>query len=218
MVRQRRAHEYVINRYYAHLIDPFFTKWAHDLALSPNQVTLLATIAGVSSGATIFLGYPIWGAVLLQLHHFLDGADGNLARLTGRCSPLGAKLDRIGDQLVRATVFSSVALTADVENWQRIAFLLTIYVDLAIVHIYVLPHMRKVELRRARWKQWFLDRGIIPGLDHFTLFFFISLGLLIGHLDWVLQFTLVVMNWNWLYRVYECLRSPSGQVAKQGAK
>ena len=212
VVQQRRAHEYAINRYYAHLIDPFFTKWAHDLRMSPNQVTVLAMVAGVGGGAAIYLGHLVWGALLLQLHHFLDGADGNLARLTGRCSPFGAKLDRISDQLVRLVVFIAVALAADAPQWQRWSFVATLYLDMAVVHLYVLPYMRRVELRRARWKQWFLDRGIIPGFDHFTLFFLISLGALVDRLDWVVLITLVMMNWNWMYRVYECWRSPAARV------
>lgn len=208
IVQQRRRHEYAINRYYAHLIDPFFTKLAFDAGLSPNMVTVLALLSGVASGVCFYLGHWVAAALLLQLHHFLDGADGNLARLTKRCSPFGALLDRVSDQLVRVVVFVAVAWVAEVETWQRWAFVATIYLDMAVVHLYVLPHMRKVALRRAAWKQWFLDRGIIPGFDHFTLFFLISIGGLSGRLEWVVQLTLVVMNLNWIYRVIECWRSP----------
>ncbi len=207
IVQQRRRQEYLVNRYYAHLIDPYFTKLVFDLGMSPNQVTLLAMFAGVGSGVCFYVGYWMGGALLLQLHHFLDGADGNLARLTGRCSPIGAILDRVSDQLVRLVVFLAVAVSAGVEPWVQWAFLGTLYFDLLIVHVYVLPCIRKVEMRRAAWKKWCLDRGIIPGFDHFTLFFLISLGALAGRLDWVVWATLVGKNLDWLYRVYECLRS-----------
>ena len=207
VVQQRRPHEYAVNRYYAHLIDPFFTKLAHDLGLSPNQVTLLAMAAGVGSGGAFYAGHWILAAALLQLHHFLDGADGNLARLTGRCSPFGAALDRFSDQLVRLAVFGAVALVAEVDAWARWAFVLTLYFDLFIIHAYVLPCMRRAPLRRAAWKQWFLDRGIIPGFDHFTLFLLISVGGLVGRLDWVVWATLILKNLDWVYRVLECARS-----------
>ncbi len=207
IVQQRRRHEYLVNRYYAHLIDPFFTKLAHDIGMSPNQVTLLAMFAGLGSGVCFFTGYWVGGALLLQLHHYLDGADGNLARLTGRCSPFGAILDRVSDQLVRLVVFAAVAVSAGVEAWMQWAFLGTLYFDLLIVHLYVLPCMRRVEMHRSMWKQWCLERGIIPGFDHFTLFFLISLGGLLGRLDWVIWVTLVGKNLDWMYRVYECRRS-----------
>lgn len=211
VVQQRRRHEYLVNRYYAHLIDPFFTKLAYDLGLSPNQVTLLALLAGLGSGVCFLAGYWVIAALLLQLHHYLDGADGNLARLTGRCSEFGASLDKFSDQLVRLVVFVAVAWSAGVPNWMQWAFLGTLYFDLLIVHVYILPCMRETPLRRARWKQWCLDRGIIPGFDHFSLFFLISLGGLAGRLDWVIWVTLVGKNLDWLYRVYECLRSRAPQ-------
>ncbi len=207
IVQQRRQHEYLINRYYAHLIDPFFTKWVHDLGMAPNQVTMLALLAGLGSALGFYLDHWITAALLLQLHHFLDGADGNLARLTNTGSEFGAKLDRISDQLVRLVLFPVVALSADVPVWAQWGFLLTIYFDLWIVHAVILPCMRRVPLVRAPWKQWCLDRGIIPGFDHFTLFFLISLGGLLGRLDWVIWLTLVAKNLDWLYRLHECRRS-----------
>ncbi len=84
VVTVRRHPEYAINRYYAHLIDPFFTKWAHDIGLSPNAVTTLALIAGLGCGVCLLSGSYVTAALLLQLHHILDGADGNRARLTER--------------------------------------------------------------------------------------------------------------------------------------
>ena len=91
VVRQRRQHEYAVNRYYAHIIDPFFTKLVYDMRMSPNMVTVLTGLLGVASGIAFLFEQWIWGAVLLQLHHFFDGADGNLARLTNRCTSFGAK-------------------------------------------------------------------------------------------------------------------------------
>jgi len=82
----RRPYEYPINKFYAHLIDPFFTWAAFRLGASPNQVTLLSAFVGFIAVVCI-LNQAWWqAALLIQLHHFLDGADGNLARLTDRCT------------------------------------------------------------------------------------------------------------------------------------
>ncbi|MBF0218872.1 MAG: CDP-alcohol phosphatidyltransferase family protein [Gammaproteobacteria bacterium] len=196
-----------MNRYYAHLIDPFFTKLVYDLGLSPNSVTLVALLLGVGSAVALLNGALVWAAILLQLHHFFDGADGNLARLTNRCSAAGARLDRLSDQLVRVAVFVAVAIAAKVDGYLAVAFVATLYLDFWVVHRYVLPCLKRVTIHPMRWKKWFLDRGIIPGYDHFTIFFLISLTALFDRLDIVIYLTLVLKNMEWIYRLGECYYS-----------
>lgn len=207
VVSQRREFEYAINRYYAHLIDPFFTKLVFDLKATPNMVTVFTGLIGVGAGLSFLFQQWILGAVLLQLHHFFDGADGNLARLTNRCTPFGAKLDRISDQVVRWVLFIGLALGVDLPLWLRIALPLTILIDLVVVHKFVLPFARKNQLIRSKWKQWFLDRGIIPGFDMFTVFFIISISALSGWLPQAILLIVILKNLDWLYRVYECLKT-----------
>jgi hypothetical protein len=207
IVQQRRQHEYAINRYYAHVIDPFFTKIVYDLKLTPNIVTVIAGLLGVGAAIAFIFGYWIIGAILLQLHHFMDGADGNLARLTNNCSDLGAKLDKFFDQLVRVVLFFTIAIIIDVPIWAKVLFVVTIYWDLYIVHYFILPFMRKHTIIRAKWKQWFLDKGIIPGFDHFTIFFLISIGAIFQRLDLIIYIVIILKNLDWLYRVWECLKS-----------
>ena len=207
VVRQRRQHEYAVNRYYAHIVDPFFTKLVYDLRMTPNMVTLLTGLLGVASGVAFLYQQWILGAVLLQLHHYFDGADGNLARLTNRCTPFGAKLDQISDQIVKLVLFICLAISVDVAVWAKLALPLTIWLDVLIVHVVILPFARQHSLRRARWKQWFLDRGIIPGLDIFTIFFIISLSALTGWLNVAVYLIIVLKNVDWVYRVWECVRT-----------
>jgi phosphatidylglycerophosphate synthase len=207
VVQQRRPQEYVINRYYAHLIDPFFTKLVYDLRMTPNQVTVVTGLIGVGAGVAFLFRQWVLGAILLQLHHFLDGADGNLARLTNRCTPLGAKLDKISDQVVRLVLFASLAISTEVELWAKIALVATVYLDVWVVHRFVLPFARKNGLKRAPWKQWFLDRGIIPGFDMFTAFFVISVCGLLGRMEFAVYTIIVLKNLDWMYRVWECVKT-----------
>lgn len=207
IVQKRREHEYAINRYYAHLIDPFFTKLVYDLNMTPNMVTVLAGLLGIGSAVAFGFEYWLLGAILLQLHHFMDGADGNLARLTNSCTPFGAKLDQFTDQLVRLVLFVTVAMVAEVSLWTKILFILTIYVDLLVVHYYVLPFSRKHSLIRARWKAWFLERGIIPGFDVFTIYFLISVCAVLKKLELLIYIVIILKNMDWLYRVWECWKT-----------
>lgn len=207
VVSVRRDPEYPINRYYAHLVDPFFTKWAHDLGLSPNAVTTFGLLAGVGCAVAMLEGHLVTAGVLLQLHHLLDGADGNLARLTDRCTEGGARYDQVADRLTRLAVFGALALAAPVASTWAIAFLTILVLDHIIVHAYIVPFMSRVTLVRARWKAWFLDRGLIPGFDHFTLFFLISVCAVLGRLDLAIILGTCLKALDIGYRVWECLRS-----------
>lgn len=204
VIQQRRKYEYPINRYYAHLIDPFFTKIAYDLKLSANTVTTLAMMSGVLSGLSLYYNYLILGAILLQLHHFLDGADGNLARLTNSCTSFGQKYDYFSDQLVRVVLFSCVAFYGDTPLWLSISFLLVLFLDVCIVDFIIVPCSKKRKLWRSQWKQNFLDKGIIIGLDHFMIFFMISLAAVFNHLTWIIYIVLILKPIDLLYRSIEC--------------
>lgn len=207
VVQVRRRHEYAVNRYYAHLVDPFFTEAARRLGLSPHAVTTAALAAGLGSAAALLAGHGLAAGLLLQLHHWLDGADGNLARLTGRCTRAGALYDAVSDQIVRAAVFPAAAWVAPVGAGWKLGFLVAIYLDLLVVHAYVLPCMRRVSLVRQGWKQWCLDRGIIPGLDHFTIFLVLSVAAATGTLGIAVPALCAGKLLDTGYRVWECLRS-----------
>jgi len=207
VVQKRRPEEYFINRYYAHLIDPFFTKLVYVLGLSPNAVTIITGAMGILAAVSFYYEHWIAGAILLQLHHFFDGADGNLARLTNRCTPLGAKLDKLCDQIVRLCLFVSLAIVVDVPTWASWALIITIYLDAWIIHQFVLPFARKNSLIRSKWKLWFLKKGIIPGFDIFTIYFIISLSALCGCLDYAIYTIIVMKNVDWIYRVWECIKT-----------
>lgn len=82
--------------------------------ISPNAVSIMgAAAAAVAGGAIVLLAWPadaLVGFALLVLWHVLDGADGVLARRTGRASPNGELVDGICDHLGQAAVYVSLAL------------------------------------------------------------------------------------------------------------
>ncbi|MBP1971870.1 CDP-alcohol phosphatidyltransferase family protein [Cohnella thailandensis] len=207
IVQQRRPHEYIANRYYAHLIDPFFTKIAYDLKLSPNFVTIVAGILGVTASLCFGVNELALGAVLLQLHYILDCVDGNLARLTNKCTPLGAKLDKLVDQVVRLLLFVSLAYVADVHSLLKVVFVGTIYLDIFIVHFFILPFLRTHAIVRSPWKKWVMSKGIIPAFDIFLIYILISIFALINNIEILIYVVIVGKNIDWIYRVWECLKS-----------
>jgi len=77
--------------------------------ITPNQVTLISGLLGVTSGVGIALGAhePRWrllGALLLFLSVVFDCCDGQLARARGISSTTGAILDGISDYAVGVSV------------------------------------------------------------------------------------------------------------------
>jgi phosphatidylglycerophosphate synthase len=99
---------------------------AHRLGLSPSTVTLAGLVVGVGSsvalvqwasatirpGSAVIMGLAV--GLGWQLAYALDCADGQLARVTGRTSPAGARLDILCDVAVQISVVAALtAVTAE---------------------------------------------------------------------------------------------------------
>jgi phosphatidylglycerophosphate synthase len=82
--------------------------------ITPNQVTL-ATLPVFLAGAAVMIAVRSWGglvaaAAILEFSYVLDCADGQLARLKGTSSPVGAHLDFLMDELKAFVLVAAVAL------------------------------------------------------------------------------------------------------------
>lgn len=80
------------------------------LGLTPNQVTALAFILGITSGAVLYGEHPMIAVALLWLSGLLDAVDGEMARRSGRNSVRGAQMDIISDRLVELSIVWGLAL------------------------------------------------------------------------------------------------------------
>jgi len=81
--------------------------------VSPNAVTALSAVLGLAAGICALGGSPaafLLCGLLFQVSNFLDCADGQLARLTGRQSPEGRVIDGFADYLVYIFVYLGVLL------------------------------------------------------------------------------------------------------------
>jgi phosphatidylglycerophosphate synthase len=78
-------------------------------SVTPNQITTVRLLMGLVACALIAWGgdrsWLNWGATLFILSNFLDHADGELARLTGKSSPFGHHFDIASDALIHALIF-----------------------------------------------------------------------------------------------------------------
>ena len=82
-------------------------------AISPNHLTFLSFGFGLAASALFAFGGPeaaAWAAGIYMLAVFTDHTDGELARQSGRTSPLGHKLDFIVGGLNYTLLFCGIGI------------------------------------------------------------------------------------------------------------
>ncbi|MDP8994734.1 MAG: CDP-alcohol phosphatidyltransferase family protein [Pseudomonadota bacterium] len=81
--------------------------------ITPNMVSVAGALCVVAAGfAYTGLSWPLSVAIGFALHmlwHVIDGADGDLARLTGKASPLGEMVDGACDYLSHTLLYFILA-------------------------------------------------------------------------------------------------------------
>lgn len=99
-----------LNHYLYH---PLAWQLARRLAhtpITPNMVSVFGGFMVVAAGfAYVGLAWPLSAALGMALHmgwHVVDGADGDLARLTGRTSPIGEMVDGLCDYLSHIVLYT----------------------------------------------------------------------------------------------------------------
>jgi phosphatidylglycerophosphate synthase len=95
----------------------FFAAGAHQLGLTPNQVTIISavfTFSGIAALAALEPGVPtaLLVTVALVLGYELDASDGQLARLQGGGGVSGEWLDHSVDSVKIATLHLAVLIMA----------------------------------------------------------------------------------------------------------
>ena len=98
-----------LRNYFSWLIRPL---WWLVLAsgISPNGVTIVATLAGCASGVAVALGRFSLGGWLFILSGILDTLDGKLARVRHRVTPAGAAFDSLLDRYADGAVLFGLAI------------------------------------------------------------------------------------------------------------
>jgi phosphatidylglycerophosphate synthase len=93
--------------------------WTHKIArvcilplvespVTPNHLTTLRLLTGIAACTAFAVGdrdWDIWGGWLWLISAFLDRADGELARVSGKTSPGGHKYDMVCDVTVTSLFF-----------------------------------------------------------------------------------------------------------------
>lgn len=90
-----------LNHYLYHPLAWQLAKRLARTPLTPNMVSVIGAFFVIGAAAAYgWLGWPTGAALGMALHmtwHVVDGADGDLARITGRSSPIGEMVDGLCD-------------------------------------------------------------------------------------------------------------------------
>lgn len=92
-----------------------FAALAHQVGLTPNQITLISAVFTFGGIALLAIASPTWPtaiavALALTIGYGLDAADGQLARLRGGGSLFGEWLDHVVDSFKIATLHTATAV------------------------------------------------------------------------------------------------------------
>jgi len=112
--RTWKPHDIIWNRLVARPLAAVVVVPLARTGITPNQVTFL-TLPVFLAGAALLALLPSWGALvagaaIIELSYVLDCADGQLARLKGTSSPVGAHLDFLMDELKAFTLIAAIAV------------------------------------------------------------------------------------------------------------
>jgi phosphatidylglycerophosphate synthase len=113
-IRRTTEIEEITNLHFIHPLAsrlvPFFAR----LGLTPNAVSIMGLLCGILAALAYYhyadLRFALTGFALMILWHVLDGADGQLARLTHSHSYFGKVLDGISDSVTFLAVYTALAI------------------------------------------------------------------------------------------------------------
>jgi hypothetical protein len=174
-----------------HFYHPVAWRLARALArtpVTPNAVSVVGGACVVAAG--LCYAAPLWGwtgpalfAMGLALHlawHVIDGADGDLARMTGRSSPRGEMIDGLSDYLSHFLLYILLAMvlaeTLGGRAW-------AIAIAAGVAHVIQSNHVESQRRFYLRWvydKPWLVNaapdvRGLLGWVV--TLYLRVAVGL-----------------------------------------
>lgn len=152
--------------------------------VTPNQITTLRLVAGVAAAAALAEGgadWRAWGAGLFLVGMFLDRADGELARLSGKSSPWGHRYDLISDALCNVLAFFGLGLGLRGLGFAGWAPVLGLAAGLGIAAVLWLV-IRLEQRHGARAG----ELGSAAGFDPDDALLILPLAIWLGYADWLL--------------------------------
>ncbi|TAL02193.1 MAG: CDP-alcohol phosphatidyltransferase family protein [Rhodospirillaceae bacterium] len=151
------------NRYLIHPISGRLVPLLHRLDVHPNTVSLTGALCGAIA-ALCYFNYDnrhaaIAGLIFMLGWHVLDGADGQLARLSGKVTASGYVIDGICDYTTFILVYVALALRMSASHGTGMWI---------IVVMAGMSHMVQAaafELQRASYNKWISGKALADDMS-----------------------------------------------------
>jgi len=112
-----------IRTWYGAVVQPFLSLLAR-FGITANMLTVASLLVAIAAGSFFAYDKPIPGAWILLFAGFLDGIDGELARIQNTKSPFGGFLDSICDHLGDFAVYIGLLLpTLRTNAWHEVVLI-----------------------------------------------------------------------------------------------
>ncbi len=147
-----------LNFYFFHPLARRLALLLRPTGISPNMVSVMSALS-LCAAAACFVGlaWPanaLAGLSFMLLWHVVDGADGDLARMTGKASPTGELVDGVCDYFGNTVMYFAFAFLAD-DVWGAWAWILAVAAGAS--HVMQTNHaetQRRLYLARAYGVPW----------------------------------------------------------------
>lgn len=199
-----------VDKHFNRPVGRFLSKVLIHTPISPNQVSVAATLIGLLSAWCFAAGstrLAIWGAILLQISAIVDCVDGDLARVLFKESPLGKWLDIVGDQVVHIGVFVciGVGLYRAGSAAPVLPLAASAAIGVVISFVIVMRGLMQPESQRNSRLQKLIDAT--TNRDFSVLLLMLAF---VGKLEWFLWLTAVGVHVFWLLALgLQLKRSPA---------
>lgn len=157
--QRKRELQDSLNHYLYHPLAWRLARLLSHTPITPNMVSVIGAMFVVAAGIAYAqppgspLGWPVSALLGMVLHmtwHVVDGADGDLARMTGRSSPIGEMVDGVCDYASHVVLYLILGWLLSAQIGSLMAWSLTVIAGIS--HAVQSNH---VEVQRRQYQWWF---------------------------------------------------------------
>ena len=149
-----------------------------DTDVTPDQITTIRLVTGVTAAGMFAVGDGPWhyvGAAVFIVSTFLDRADGELARMTGKCSTWGHTYDIVADTLCNVLLFLGIGIGLRYSALGHWSIFMGVAAGIAVaITLYIVMRVESLEGSRAA------ELGGFAGFDADDAILLVPLAMVTG--------------------------------------
>ena len=134
------------------------------LKLTPNNVTILALLLGVSTSIFLYFDMQIIAVTLLWVSGYLDAVDGAMARRSNSSSSFGTLLDIVSDRIVEVSIVLVLGLKFVDVRYNLIVLTVCIFMSM---NIFLTVGKKK---KKKGVKSFYYQAGVVERSEGFIFF------------------------------------------------